>query len=110
MNSEILELKKRFVTNAAVCEQIIDLFHLLSNKIRFRTVCLLCRGRFCVNEIVDIINCGNLTNISQHLKLLTLASVIKRTRDKRRIIYTVEDPSIKALVNYLEQHYAHMRK
>lgn len=110
MNSEITELKKRFLANEAVCEKIIDLFHLLSNKIRFRTVCLLCRGEFCVNEIVDIINCGNLTNISQHLKLLTLANVIKRTRDKRKIIYTVDDPAIKSLVNYLEQHYTQIRK
>ena len=100
------DIKLRFEKNNVVCERIIHIFSLLSNKIRFRIVCLLSKGEFFVQEIVDIISCGNLTNISQHLKLLNLSGVISKKRDKKKIIYFIRDHKVKELVEYLEKTYS----
>ncbi len=45
MNREQLdEIKDQFDNNLVVCERVVGLFHLLSNKPRFRIACMLMHG------------------------------------------------------------------
>jgi DNA-binding transcriptional ArsR family regulator len=99
------ELKSKFENNDIVCEKVINTLSLISNKIRFRILCLLSKGEFCVNDIVDIINCGKPSNISQQLKILRLAGVIGNRRDKQQLIYFILDHKISELIAYLEEKY-----
>jgi len=94
-------MRLEFQGNEAVCAKVLTLFHLLSNKARFRIVCLLARGEFCVHEIADVVGAGRLSNISQQLKMLTMAGVIERRRDQTRILYTLKDKRIRKMVNFL---------
>jgi DNA-binding transcriptional ArsR family regulator len=90
-----------FQSNEAVCARVLTLFHLLSNKARFRIVCLLARGEFCVHEIAEVVGAGRLSNISQQLKMLTMAGVIVRRRDHTRILYTLKDERIRTMIEFL---------
>src|SRR5258707_14099763 len=96
------ELKEMFKQNEAVCARVINLFHLFSNKGRFRIACLLARGEFCVNEITEVVSAGKLSSVSQHLKMLTLSGVIERRRDNQRILYSLKDKRVGNMIQFLQ--------
>ena len=94
-------MRLEFVSNEAVCAKVLTLFHLFSNKARFRIACLLARGEFCVQEIAEVVGAGRLSNISQQLKMLTMAGVIVRRRDQNRILYTLRDERVRTMIEFL---------
>src|SRR6266699_6369866 len=102
MNQLGRELKKAFQKNEAVCHRVIGLFNLLSNLGRFRIVCLLARGEFCVQEITEVVNEGKLSNISQQLRILTLAGIIERRREDHRILYRLKDERMGKVIEFLQ--------
>src|SRR6266498_6138046 len=110
MNDVARETKKAFQQNEAVCHRVISLFHLFSNKGRFRIVCLLARGEFCVNDITEVVSEGKLSNISQQLKMLTLSDVIERRREDQRILYRLKDKRIGRLIQFLQEQFLQERK
>ena len=97
--------KKRFRNNEDVCGRVISVLSLLANKTRFRILCVLSEGDFCVGEIVDAVQMGTLSNISQQLRILTLAGVLEKTREERRVIYHLRDKRIAKLIRILEREY-----
>ena len=105
MNQLGRELKKAFQKNEAVRHRVIGLFNLLSNKGRFRIVCLLARGEFCVNEITEVMSEGKLSNISQQLKILTLSDVIDRRREQHHILYRLKDERVHNVVEFLQEQF-----
>ncbi len=99
------DLKKRFEENELICEKVIDLFTLFSNKARFRILCMLLEGDFCVTEIVETVKIGKISNVSQQLRLLTLAGLLEKRRDKKRIIYHLKDEKIKKVIQFFQENY-----
>jgi ArsR family transcriptional regulator len=99
------ELKQEFSNNDEVCRHVIGLFQLMSNKQRFRIVCILSRGNFCVNEIAHILGTDKLSNISQQLKVLRLAGVVKCERDEKKMIYSLVDDRFREVIGFLKQNY-----
>ncbi len=106
MACKMEEIKQRFADNEEIGRQVITVFSLMSNKTRFRILCMLAEGDFCVNEIADTVQIGKMSNISQQLRILTLAGVLEKRRDKQRVIYHLCDPRIGALIKYLEKQFA----
>lgn len=90
--------------NQASCERILKMFSLFSNETRFRILCVLKEGDFCVKEIVELVG-GKHSNISQQLKMLTLAGYLTKRRQERSIIYHLDDEKIKSTVNFLCTHF-----
>jgi ArsR family transcriptional regulator len=105
LTHECEQIRLEFQKNEAVCAKVLTLFHLLSNKARFRIVCLLVRGEFCVREIAEVVGAVRLSNISQQLKMLTMAGVIERRRDQTRILYTVKDPRVGKMIEFLRAEF-----
>ena len=105
MNSVCQELKEAFQKNEVVCVRVINLFHLFSNKGRFRIACLLARGEFCVNEITEVVSEGKMSNVSQQLKMLTLSGVIERRRDNQRILYRLKDKRVGKMIQFLQEQF-----
>ena len=105
MTVAIEEIKKRFVDNEDVCHRITQTFALISNRTRFRILCMLVEGDFCVNDIADTVQGGKLSNISQQLRILTLAGVLEKTRRERKIIYHLRDPKIVNLIRFLQKEF-----
>ncbi len=102
MTALALAQKKLFRKNEAVCQRVIGLFQLLAHKGRFRIVCLLARGEFCVNEITEVVSEGKHSNISQQLKMLALAGVIERRREQQHILYRLKDDRVRTVIEFLQ--------
>ena len=100
------EIKRRFASNEDVCRRVIGILSLMSNKTRFRILCVLAEGDYCVTDIVDAVQMGKLSNISQQLRVLTLAGVLEKTREQQRVIYHLRDRRIAKLIKVLEKEFA----
>jgi ArsR family transcriptional regulator len=100
------EIKKRFANNEDVCRRVIDVLSLMSNKTRFRILCVLAEGDFCVTDIVDAVQMGKLSNISQQLRVLSLAGIVEKTRQQQRVIYHLKDRRLAKLIKVLEKEFA----
>lgn len=105
LNPTCEEIKREFQSNEAVCGKVLTLFHLVSNKTRFRIICMLARGEFCVNEIVHVVSAGKLSNISQQLKMLTLAGLIEKRRDSKHILYSLKDERVREMIGFLRRRF-----
>src|SRR6266568_3310357 len=105
MKTVCSELKEAFRKNEVVCAKVISLFHLFSNKGRFRIACLLARGEFCVNEITEVVNEGKTSNVSQQLKMLALSGVIERRRENQRILYRLKDKRVGNMIQFLQEQF-----
>ena len=86
------------------CEKVLSVFSLFSNRYRFKILCLLTEGDFCVSEIAETVG-GKHSNISQQLKMLTLAGYLTKRRENKSIYYHLEDVSIKKLLRFLHAEY-----
>jgi DNA-binding transcriptional ArsR family regulator len=102
---KIKSIKERFAGNMAACQKAIDVLSLFSNKTRFRILCTLAEGDFCVNDLLEMIGLGKVSNISQQLKLLTLAGVLGKHRDKQQVIYCLKDERARQLIDFLKVTY-----
>jgi DNA-binding transcriptional ArsR family regulator len=105
MNAVARQVRKEFQGNAVLCSRVITLFQLIANKTRFRIICLLARGEFCVNDIVEVVDGGKLSNISQQLKILSLAGLIERRRDQKNILYSLKDPRIRLMIEFFREQF-----
>lgn len=105
MNSNLDEIKKRFKNNEDACQKVVDIFALISNRTRFRILCLLTEGDFCVGDIVDTIQISNFSNISQQLRLLSMAGIVESRRDGKRIIYHLKDQRVRDVIGYLHEKF-----
>jgi DNA-binding transcriptional ArsR family regulator len=105
MNSTCRAIKEEFRSNSATCERVVTLLHLISNKVRFRIVCLLAQGEFCVHDIMRIVNEGKLSNISQQLAILRLGGIVQKRRDDKRVLYVIKDERVRRLIEFLCHQY-----
>ncbi|MCP5534811.1 MAG: helix-turn-helix transcriptional regulator [Akkermansiaceae bacterium] len=106
MNKEQLyDIKEQFDNNRVVCEKVVGLFHLLSNKPRFRIACMLMHGEACVQDIAFVISGGKMSNISQQLKMLRLSGVVQKRREGKQILYSIADPKVAHLIKFLRAEF-----
>ncbi len=105
MKSRCKAAKEEFRKNKAVCERVVTLLHLISNKARFRIICLLSQGEFCVNDIMDVVNEGKLSHVSQQLTLLRLAGIVQKRRHEKRVLYIIKDERVRRLIGFLRLQY-----
>ena len=104
-SAELQAVKEQFESNQVVCEQVVGLFHLFSNKVRFRIACMLMHGEACVQDIADVIADGKMSNISQQLRMLRLAGVVEKRREGKQIVYSVTDPKIGRMIDFLRTEF-----
>jgi DNA-binding transcriptional ArsR family regulator len=94
------KVTEQLLRNQRYCERVLKMFSLFSNRTRFRILCVLKEGDFCVNDIVEFVG-GKHSNISQQLKMLTLAGYLTKERQERLVFYHLEDEKIKATIDFL---------
>ena len=105
MNSRCRTVKEEFRKNSALCESVVTLLHLISNKTRFRIVCLLSRGEFCVNDIMEVVNEGKLSHVSQQLRMLRLAGIVQKRRSNKLVLYAIKYERVRRLTEFICQQY-----
>jgi ArsR family transcriptional regulator len=98
------EVSRHFLNNGEACERVLRMVSLFSNEVRFKILCALNEGDFCVGEIAELVG-GKHSNVSQQLKMLTLAGYLSRRRRERRIIYHLEDERVRRTVEFLRREF-----
>ena len=99
--SEIMKsIKERFDENK--CTQVERMLSIMANPVRFHILCALVRESFSVSELVELTG-GKLSNVSQQLKMMTLAGYIRKERRGKQSIYTLSDEIIRKLIEKLEE-------
>lgn len=92
-----------------------ELFHLLSESIRLRILCLLQDRELCVCDLVDILELPQPT-ISRHLILLKQAGLVRVRRFQRYVFYSLPEnkddlywPDIAGLLEKIRKRSAPMK-
>ena len=87
-------MSKKMNIDLQTYKELADKFKALANPVRLKMIVGLMKGECCVG---DIQNCLSISqpNVSQHLKVLKEAGLIKGRRDKNKICYRIADESIK---------------
>lgn len=83
-------------------ELYVKIYKALAHPIRIKIVKRLLDGPLCVcvlNENMEF----SQSNLSQHLKILKDAGVLKSEKDGLRILYSIKDDEIKNLLKITEQ-------
>jgi ArsR family transcriptional regulator len=93
-------MKKRKYTKQQ--EKLAKKFGALSHPARVKLFQDLMSREYCVGEMQRSLSISQ-PNVSQHLKILKEAGIIRARRDKTRICYSIADDNVlKALLLFLE--------
>ena len=93
-----------FLDDKEKCGCFITLFSLLSNEYRLKILCLLRMGDYCVNDISEYVG-GKFSNISQQLKMLTLAGYLTKKKKQKQVYYHLSDIKIKKTLDFLHKEF-----
>ena len=98
------ELTRRLATldlqPALDCAEIRDFVVLFANRLRLRLLCHLSQGRACVRELVEATG-EKQSNVSQQLKLLHEADLVRRQRVGARVYYDIGNPVAVEVTDFL---------
>lgn len=91
------------ILDPVVCQRAADLFSALGDINRLRVLMLISAGTMCVSEIAAAMD-DNVPAVSQRLKLLKSARIVKASRQGKHIFYELCDEYIAELVAYALAH------
>ncbi len=84
------------------------LFRLLGDPNRVRILQTLADAdELCVHEIAEAVGTND-TKVSQALRLLRTAGVVRNRRDGRHIHYRLDDDHVRTLLGVTAEHLAHL--
>lgn len=88
-------------------ERAAELFRLLGDPTRVRILDTLTGvDELCVHEIAEAIGAGE-TKVSQALRLLRTAGVVRNRRDGRHIHYRLDDDHVRVVLAVTFEHLSH---
>jgi DNA-binding transcriptional ArsR family regulator len=94
-------------------EEAVDLaemFRLLGDPTRVRILfTLLEAGELCVCDIAAVVETTE-TKVSQAMRLLRAAGVVRNRRDGRNVYYRLDDAHIAMLLNLSREHLSHTQR
>lgn len=100
------EAKARLITRDEAA-RLGELFRLLGDTNRTRILyALLEVGELCVCDIAATIEAPE-TSVSQALRLLRTAGVVRNRRSGRIIYYSIDDAHVRMLLDLLREHIRH---
>lgn len=89
--------------------ELAEMFRLLGDPTRVRLLhALLEAGELCVHDLAEVIGASE-TKVSQALRLLRAADVVRNRRDGRHIYYRLGDGHVRTLLEVSRDHLAHIR-
>lgn len=86
---------------------LAELFRLLGDPTRVRILyALLEAGELCVHDIAEVVDTSD-TRISQAMRLLRGAGVVRNRRDGRHVYYRLDDDHVRVVLDLSRAHVAH---
>ncbi len=84
-----------------------EMFRLLGDPTRVRILfALLEAGELCVCDIAAVVETSE-TKISQAMRLLRAAGVVRNRRDGRNVYYRLDDSHVRLLLDLSREHLSH---
>lgn len=88
---------------------LAEMFRLLGDPTRVRILFALVEaGELCVCDIAAAVETSD-TKVSQAMRLLRGAGVVRHRRDGRNVIYRLDDAHVRLMLDLSRQHLAHGR-
>lgn len=88
---------------------LAEMFRLLGDPTRVRILfALLEAGELCVCDIAAVVETTE-TKVSQAMRLLRGAGVVRNRRDGRNVFYRLDDAHVRMLLDLSREHLAHGR-
>ena len=103
-SEEFTRVSEFFRANRPNCQRVIRMVSLLGNEVRFKILCALNEGDFCVGDLAELVE-GKHANVSQQLKMLTLAGWLKKERRDRSVYYRLVDMRVRRLLDFLRSEF-----
>jgi len=89
---------------------LAEMFRLLGDPTRVRILfALLEAGELCVCDIAAVVETSE-TKVSQAMRLLRAAGVVRNRRDGRNVFYRLDDNHVRMLLDLSREHLAHSRE
>ncbi len=86
---------------------LAEMFRLLGDPTRVRILfALLEAGELCVCDIAAVVDTTD-TKVSQAMRLLRSAGVVRNRRDGRNVFYRLDDAHVRMLLDLSRAHLAH---
>ncbi len=86
---------------------LAEMFRLLGDPTRIRILhALLEAGDLCVCDIAESVGTSS-TKVSQAMRLLRNAGVVRNRREGRNILYRLDDDHVRSLLDLSREHLAH---
>lgn len=93
-----------FQSNRESCQQVLQMVSLLGNQVRFKILCALKEGDFCVGDLAELVE-GKHANVSQQLKMLTLAGYLTKRREDQNIIYHLQNETVRRAIGFFQDEF-----
>lgn len=88
---------------------LAEMFRLLGDPTRVRILfALLEAGELCVCDIAAVVETTE-TKVSQAMRLLRGAGVVRNRRDGRNVFYRLDDAHVRMLLDLSREHLAHSK-
>jgi DNA-binding transcriptional ArsR family regulator len=104
--SRVRDTRERLVTRDEA-GRIADVFRLLGDPGRVRLLyALLEAGELCVCDLAATVEASE-TSVSQSLRLLRSARIVRARRDGRMMFYRLDDQHVRMLLDLCREHMHH---
>ncbi len=104
-----VESVSRSLIDVDEASDLAEMFRLLGDPTRMRILfALLEAGELCVCDIAETVATTD-TKVSQAMRLLRSAGVVRNRRDGRNIFYRLDDAHVRMLLDLSREHLAHSR-
>lgn len=97
-------MDKKLSEKLSQVKQAAQLLKTLSNEQRLFILCALGIQEMNVSELVEVVEIPQ-TTVSQHLSRLRLEGYVQSRRDGKNVIYSLNSPLIKEIINLLQVEY-----
>ncbi len=94
------------ITNEEITEDLSFLFKAFSEPIRVKILLAMLHDEICVNDLVVLLEVSQ-PRISNQLKFLKMADLVKSRKEKNNIYYSLNDQHIEDIITIGLQHIAH---
>ncbi|MFA9444513.1 ArsR/SmtB family transcription factor [Egicoccus sp. AB-alg6-2] len=95
------------LVSRAEAEQLAELFRLLGEPSRARILYALVEaGELCVGDLAELVEASE-TSVSQALRLLRTAGVVRSRREGRHVHYRLDDAHVRLLLDLSREHLRH---
>ncbi len=85
--------------------RVAELLKVLANENRLMILCVLLNHSLSVSEIGSQVSHITQSALSQHLSVLKAHRILKSKKIGQAMIYSIDDPRIKEILQVLKNHY-----